>query len=179
MKKYISQWHKISGRYQLHIVEWYDSYSNLSNDISFVTVRLSFSKLLAKAKNWSVTGIHPDAVRFEWSTKGYQWWNVFYDESFFFNPVCMVQYKMCGFFVASALLKHVTVIFRSMKASRLFLRWIQFPQTLYVWILMWKIWFVFFPEIFVRHKCLVFSLCVCTCTNLLVLNTEAKKMLCI
>ena len=32
----------------------------------------------------------------------------------------------------------------------------------------------FFPEIFVRQKCLVF-LCVCTCTNLLVLNTEVKK----
>ena len=44
--------------------------------------------------------------------------------------------------------------------------------------LMWIFCFVF-PEIFVRQKCLAFFfsffLCVCTCTNLLVLNTEVKK----
>ena len=36
--------------------------------------------------------------------------------------------------------------------------------------------FGFFPpEIFVRQKCFVFFFCVCTCTNLLVLNTEVKE----
>ena len=43
----------------------------------------------------------------------------------------------------------------------------------YEWILMWKK--MYFPEIFVRHKCLVFF-CVCTCTDLLVLNTEVKNL---
>ena len=72
----------------------------------------------------------------------------------------------------SAMLKYVTVSFHSMNTNRLYLLWMQFPQTFYVWILMWKN--IFSPEIFVRHKCLLF-LCVCTCTNLLVLNTEVKQ----
>ena len=76
----------------------------------------------------------------------------------------------------SATLKHVTVSFRSMKASRLYLKWMQFPQTFYVWIFNVNRLFCFFLEIFVRQKCLVFF-CVCTCTNLLVLNTEVKNVM--
>ena len=36
--------------------------------------------------------------------------------------------------------------------------------------------FVFSPEIFVRHKCLVFCLCV-HITNMLVLNAEVKNVM--
>ena len=75
----------------------------------------------------------------------------------------------------STMLKYVTVSFRSLKTSRLYLLWRQFPQTFYVWTLMWQK--MFFPEVFVRHTCLVF-VCVCTSNNLLVLNTEVN-FLCI
>ena len=72
------------------------------------------------------------------------------------------------------MLKYVTVSFRSMKAIRMYLLWMQFLQTFYVCVFMWKK-IIFSPEIFVKHKCLVF-LCVCTCTNLLMLNTEVKNL---
>ena len=59
-----------------------------------------------------------------------------------------------------AVLKHVTVSFRSMKASRLYLQWMQFLQTFYVWIFIVNLLGFFSPEVFVRQKCLVFFLCV-------------------
>ena len=43
-------------------------------------VRFSFSKLLAKSQNWSVSGTHPDAVQFHWSAEGYQ-----------MNEICFVM----------------------------------------------------------------------------------------
>ena len=85
---------------------------------------------------------------------------------------CWTKINVCH---VSAILKHVTVSFPSMKSSRLYLQWMQFPQTLYVWILMWKRWFVFSQEIFVRHKCLVCFMCVHM--YLLVLITEVKNVM--
>ena len=67
----------------------------------------------------------------------------------------------------SPILKHVTVSFRSMKASRLHLQWMQFPQTFYVWIFNVNL-LVFFQEIFVRQKCLVFF---CACARVLLVLT--------
>ena len=52
----------------------------------------------------------------------------------------------------------------SMETSKLYLLWMQFPRTFYVWILMWKR--LFFPEIFVssngaKKPVLVSVLCCC------------------
>ena len=60
----------------------------------------------------------------------------------------------------SAILKHVTVSFRSMKASRLYLQWMQSPQTFYVWILMWKDGLFVFPRNICQASVLCFFVCV-------------------
>ena len=49
------------------------------------------------------------------------------------SPLILIEQKINVCHV-SAIVKHVTVSFRSMKASRLYLKWMQFPQTFYVWI---------------------------------------------
>ena len=49
------------------------------------------------------------------------------------SPMILIEQRINVCHV-SAIVKHVTVSFRSMKASRLYLKWMQFPQTFYVWI---------------------------------------------
>ena len=95
------------------------------------------------------------------------------------SPMSLIEQKINVCHV-SAILKHVTVSFRSMKASRPYLQWMQFPQTFYAWIFNVNL-LGFFPQKYLSGKsasCFLFVFCVCTCTNLLVLNTEVKRMLC-
>ena len=95
------------------------------------------------------------------------------------SPMSLIEQKINVCHV-SAILKHVTVSFRSMKASRPYLQWMQFPQTFYAWIFNVNL-LGFFPQKYLSGKsasCFFFFVCVCTCTNLLVLNTEVKRMLC-
>ena len=75
------------------------------------------------------------------------------------SPMSLIEQKINVCHV-SAILKHVTVSFRSMKASRPYLQWMQFPQTFYAWIFNVNLLGFFSPEIFVRQKCFVFFLCV-------------------
>ena len=49
------------------------------------------------------------------------------------SPMILIEQRINVCHV-SAIVKHVTMSFRSMKASRLYLKWMQFPQTFYVWI---------------------------------------------
>ena len=96
------------------------------------------------------------------------------------SPMSLIEQKINVCHV-SAILKHVTVSFRSMKASRPYLQWMQFPQTFYAWTFNVNL-LGFFPQKYLSGKSascfFFFFLCVCTCTNLLVLNTEVKRMLC-
>ena len=96
------------------------------------------------------------------------------------SPMSLIEQKINVCHV-SAILKHVTVSFRSMKASRPYLQWMQFPQTFYAWIFNVNL-LGFFPQKYLSGKSascfFCFFVCVCTCTNLLVLNTEVKRMLC-
>ena len=74
------------------------------------------------------------------------------------SPMSLIEQKInvCHVY---AILKHVTVSFRSMKASRPYLQWMQFPQTFYAWIFNVNLLGFFSPEIFVRQIVWVF-LCV-------------------
>ena len=85
------------------------------------------------------------------------------------SPMRLIEQKINVCHV-SAILKHVTVSFRSMQ-------WMQFPQTFYALIFNVNL-LVFFPQKYLSGKSASCFLCVCTCTNLLVLNTEVKRMLC-
>ena len=75
------------------------------------------------------------------------------------SPMSLIEQKINVCHV-SAILKHVTVSFRSMKASRPYLQWMQFIQTFYAWIFNVNLLGFFSPEIFVRQKCFVFFVCV-------------------
>ena len=82
------------------------------------------------------------------------------------SPMSLIEQKINVCHV-SAILKHVTVSFRSMKASRPYLQWMQFPQTFYAWIFNVNL-LGFFPQKYLSGKSascffffFFFFLCVC------------------
>ena len=77
------------------------------------------------------------------------------------SPMSLIEQKINVCHV-SAILKHVTVSFRSMKASRPYLQWMQFPQTFYAWIFNVNLLGVF-PQKYLSGKSAscFFFLCVC------------------
>ena len=117
-------------------------------------------------------------VHLMWSTKllGLVWtWTQKYATPHEINKHYELNWTNINVYHVSAMLKYVTVSFRSMKASRLYPQWMQFPQTFLCMNFNVKKYVSFFPRNICQAQVFGVFVCVCTCTNLLLLNTEVNN----